>query len=241
MSDPAEPPSGAMTVSVLDATLARLRAAGVSSPLRKPVSPGDGPPHELDIWLDPTDVPRADEVLATSGFLRVRVGGHAPHRFYVGFSGGVWHKIDAKLSGRRSTPQRVRRILRRAPAGLRRFGPMIAVVGGDGVVRSRSIEQLRCAIPLGVHVLDVGRAGPLGRALAPVRAYARAWSGAIVLCLGPPGEYGLIRPDAVIAARAGGSADRLLTDISGEVFGTLASRLGRASPGRGRRPLRSDG
>lgn len=145
-----------------DDAMTRLQERGVSASLRKPSSCDGSRFCELDIWLEPGDVLKADEVLHMAGFHRIRVSGHAPHRFYIAFDGQVWHKVDAKLTGRAVAPASIRRILRHGPASTRRYGPVVAVLGPDAVYRQELLARLQRAIPLGVYVARTRRASLTG-------------------------------------------------------------------------------
>jgi hypothetical protein len=180
------------------AAISELIAADVGVRLRKPPSTGAGQ-RELDLWLEPRDRHRADVLLERSGFHHLRMLGYAPHRFYVTFRDGIWHKIDVKLTHRSPAPEVLRHLSRHLPAGVRRHGPVVAVVGADAEVRRRAIAELAASIPVRVYVArfngpaaeerDGGRvrgwAGCL-EGLRLARAYGEAWSGTPVLCDGYP-------------------------------------------------------
>jgi hypothetical protein len=182
------------------AAISELLAADVGVRLRKPPSAGAGR-RELDLWLEPRDRHRADVLLERSGFHHLRLLGYAPHRFYVTFRDGLWHKIDVKLAHRSRAPEVLRQLSRHLPAGVRRHGPVVAVVGADPEVRRRAIADLSGNIPLRVYVARfsgpaaderdggrvVRRTGFL-EGLRLARAFGEAWSGTPVLCDGyPPG------------------------------------------------------
>jgi thymidylate kinase len=162
--------------------MSSLAQAGVPVRLRKPCPPVDNGSCELDLWIDRADRRRVDETLEQAGFHRVRASGHAPHRFYVTFWDESWFKVDAKVIGARSTPPRLRRLVRRVPAHPRRAGSVIAFLGPDGAGKSTLIADLKRSIPLGVHVAYLGqrrRAGregtPSGRGVrASVRRHAQS-------------------------------------------------------------------
>jgi hypothetical protein len=180
------------------AAISELIAADVGVRLRKPPSTGAGR-RELDLWLEPRHRHRADLLLERSGFHHLRLLGYAPHRFYVTFRDGIWHKIDVKLTHRSPAPEVLRHLIRHLPAGVRRHGPVVAVVGADAEVRGRAIADLAGNIPLRVYVARfngpaaddrgggkiVRRAGFL-EGLRLARVYGEAWSGTPVLCDGYP-------------------------------------------------------
>lgn len=153
-------------MTTLDDALTALREASVPPRLRKP-QVTDAPGYqELDVWLEPSDVVRTERVLNRIGFHRVRVSGHAPHLFYVTFEEGLWLKIDGKLTKVCRVPRRFQRATRRRPAGWRRYGPVVAVLGPDGAGKSTLLRELQTRIPLGVHVAYLGgqRRSPRRRA-----------------------------------------------------------------------------
>jgi hypothetical protein len=191
--------------------LAALDRAGVPYRRRK-AGPDPKRQQEADIWLAREQIVAADEALASVEFRFVRAIGRGSHRFYVNFDGTRWTKIDAKflpgrssrsgfgpVAGWRASALRLWSALaRRLPIGLRRLGPLIAVVGCEGPQRRRAIEDWRVAIPIAVSVVDVNRnrtaaSEPVVPSLAEVvrriisvviPAYAAAWRGDIVVSLG---------------------------------------------------------
>jgi len=123
---------------------------------------------ELDIWLDPMAISAADEALARASFHRFRAPGQGRHRFYLACEEGRWFKIDAKLhEGGRPGPDRAElpgplermhgALARRRFAGLRRLGPVVAVLGPDGAGKTSVIAGLRGYIPVAVTALYLGR------------------------------------------------------------------------------------
>jgi thymidylate kinase len=223
---------------MLGSGLAALDAAGVPYRLRREEQ--DGEPEaspEIDICLAPSDRAASDAALGGAGFHRVEAPGHASHRFYVAFADGQWAKIDAKLSGApHRASARLRTVLaRRRPAGVRRKGPVIAVLGPDGAGKGTVISTLRHRIPLGVTVVYLGRPRRAGGHSSGTRADARvggdvrdlafvvwrfarmwrlllggytaAWRGHIVLCDRHPIEILAVRPRRT---RLAGAVERRL-------------------------------
>lgn len=227
---------GARTVRLAETALVALDEARIEYRLRKP--PGldamraDEP--ELDIWLSRSSEAAADIALGRAGFHRVVAPGHAGHRFYLGFDGEFWLKVDAKLepeggsrgAGRASGPWGA--LWRARPASLRRLGPVVAILGPDGVGKGSVITVLQHRLPIGATVVYFGRLGSRrahtasehDRRAGTVRecafvfrkyllswrrllvAYAAAWRGHVVLCDRHPLEVLAIQPTrAPLAAR----------------------------------------
>lgn len=227
--------------SGFQAALASLSQAGVAFTLRK-TTPGAELPKEgeLDIWLDPQSTHAADEALARTGFHRFPTPGQGRHRFYLSFEEGHWLKLDAKLTEADGVPShptallgrlgRVRHAMaRRRLAGLRRLGPVVAVLGPDGAGKGSVIAGLQRSIPVAVNTIYLGRTrtrsrpgrasgvrgrpGPLRDSAFVLRkairywkrllpAYLAAWRGHIVLCDRHPIEVLAIRPDRAKPAQA---------------------------------------
>jgi len=190
------------------------------------------PGSEVDILVDPAELRAAEAALLGEGFRRLDAPGHPHHRFYLGFDGGRWLKIDAKIArgsggaqvaaGRwRAAGHFLTALAQRRPLGLRRAGPLVAVLGPDGAGKGTVIEALKARIPLGVTVIYLGerRRRPTqperltaARRVSLVRecafvihralrfwaillgGYLAAWSGHIVLCDRHPIEGLAIRP-----------------------------------------------
>jgi thymidylate kinase len=196
---------------------AALAEAGVPFSFRKDMAAR----AEVDILLPRSYRREADEALVRAGFRRYRARGIGPHRFYLSCSGGEWLKLDAKLdAGGPTLPRPLRRVARRLPLSMRRTGPVVAVLGPDGVGKGTVIERLRRSIPVGVEVLYFGwrprkrrgnepaparQPGSLREAAFLVKGwlgslrkllggYAAAWRGAIVLCDRHPLEALAVRP-----------------------------------------------
>jgi thymidylate kinase len=148
--------------------MAQLRAAGMPPRLRKPRITSAPGYEELDLWIERSDVARTELALRRCGFHRVRVSGQAPHLFFVSFENGLWLKLDGKLTGTSHVPARFQRATRRRPAGRRRYGPVIAVLGPDGAGKSTLLQELERRIPLGVHLAYLGgkRRSPSHRVVA---------------------------------------------------------------------------
>lgn len=216
----------------LRAALATLDEARVPYAFRKD-SASDldpAPRRELDVLLARQDVPRADAALAQAGFRPLATPGHGGHRFYLAFSAGRWLKLDARLEDASPIPRGLRRLARRRPAGLRRLGPVVAVVGPDGAGKGTVIRRLAGEIPAEVKTLYLGwrkprpdaaprpprassSAGPLLESAFVLKGwlraaaillggYAAAWRGAIVLCDRHPLDALAVRPRGSTIARA---------------------------------------
>src|SRR6266550_6360645 len=56
------------------------------------------PGSEVDILIDPLELPDAERTLREQGFHRLDAPGCPRHRFYLAFDRGRWLKIDAKLA-----------------------------------------------------------------------------------------------------------------------------------------------
>jgi len=128
-----------------------------------PYTPGS----EVDILLDPSDLRAAEAALITQGFRRLDAPGHRHHRFYLGFDGGRWLKIDAKIArgtgGVRGAAGRWRAaghfltaLAQRRPLSIRRVGPVVALLGPDGAGKGTVIATLKARIPVGVTVIYLG-------------------------------------------------------------------------------------
>jgi thymidylate kinase len=209
-----------MAEAGLSAAFAALDAAGIEFAFRKGSARGHEPPPggEVDIALERSHLPSADAALTGAGFNVYSAPGHGAHRFYLAFSSGRWLKIDARLEG--GPPRSVRRVAARRPAGSRRLGPVVAVVGPDGAGKGTVIARLAEEIPVETKVLYLGwrkkdgvrrakernaRPGPLLEAAFVVKGWLRAvlillggygsaWRGAIVLCDRHPVEGLAVRP-----------------------------------------------
>jgi thymidylate kinase len=137
--------------------LRALDAAGVSTRLRKP--PEAGPAPEIDLWIDRPRLQRARSALAEVGFHPFRARGQGSHRFYLGFQGGRWLKIDAKIRAEGiglGLGRWADAAARRWPLGLRRLGPLVAIVGPDGAGKGTVIDGLHGRIPVAVRSVYLG-------------------------------------------------------------------------------------
>jgi thymidylate kinase len=234
--DAGSAPSG--SDGAFHAALLALTEAGIEFSLRKaaptPELPTEG---ELDIWLARAWIPAADRVLERVGFHHFTAPGQGAHRFYLSLDSGRWCKLDAKLAdeGGAEAPrpgflghsQRyLAGVTRHGPAGTRRLGPIVAVMGPDGAGKGSLIARLQRSIPVAVTSLYLGGRRPASRIgrdsgrqgnalrdsafvirkairswvrLAP--AYLVAWRGHIVLCDRHPIEVLAIRPRRAKLAR----------------------------------------
>lgn len=190
------------------------------------------PGAEVDILIDRLELPAAERALREQGFHRLDAPGSPRHRFYLAFDRGRWLKIDAKLargsggatpSGRRwgAVEHLLTALAQRRPLGVRRAGPVVALLGPDGAGKGTVIEALEARIPVGLSVIYLGerRKNPhrgersekerrvsalrecafvIYRAIRfwsiLLRGYRAAWSGHIVLCDRHPIEALAIRP-----------------------------------------------
>ncbi|MEA2312062.1 MAG: hypothetical protein QOE28_2030, partial [Solirubrobacteraceae bacterium] len=132
-------------------------------------------------------------VLASAGFRRLVSPGHRRHRFFLAFDGerARWLKIDVSLVparlewdleatdprslerfaayrvGTKSDPGALERawawVEQRRPLGVRRQGPIVAVLGPDGAGKGSVIAAVRREIPAGTKALYLGH-GEISRA-----------------------------------------------------------------------------
>ena len=125
------------------------------------------PGSEVDILIDPLELPDAERALREQGFHRLDAPGCPRHRFYLAFDRGRWLKIDAKLargsgvttrSGRpwKAAEHLATALAQRRPLGVRRAGPVVALLGPDGAGKGTVIEALKARIPAGVTVIYLG-------------------------------------------------------------------------------------
>lgn len=144
------------------------------------------PGGDVDILVAAADYARAAPVLEAAGFHRLRAPGHRGHRFHLAFdrARGRWLKLDITLvpdrlgwdlrarddtslrrfashpSGATASPRLPERAWsafgRRRPAGLRRPGPVVAVLGPDGAGKGTVIAALRREIPATVTARYLG-------------------------------------------------------------------------------------
>jgi thymidylate kinase len=152
-----------------------LRQPGIVFSLRKATADAELPMEgELDIWLDPRSIPAADAALARAGFHYFSAPGQGRHRFYLSFEEGRWFKLDAKLrkedgsetdrAGLAGPRERLRaRLGRRRLAGIRRRGPVVAVLGPDGAGKGSVVASLQRSIPVAVTAVYLG----FGRSRSP--------------------------------------------------------------------------
>ncbi len=128
-----------------------------------PYAPG----AEVDILIDRHELRAAEHALREQGFHRLDAPGSPRHRFYVAFDRGRWLKIDAKLargssgttlSGRRwgAAEHLLTALAQRRPLGVRRAGPVVALLGPDGAGKGTVIEALEARIPVGLTVIYLG-------------------------------------------------------------------------------------
>jgi len=125
------------------------------------------PGAEVDILIDRLELRAADRALREQGFHHLDAPGSPRHRFYLAFDRGRWLKIDAKLAGGSGGTTRSGRhwgtaehlltaLAQRRPLGVRRAGPVVALLGPDGAGKGTVIEALRARIPAGVSVIYLG-------------------------------------------------------------------------------------
>lgn len=158
--------------------LSALREAGVDVRPRRSDGLVEDARGEVDVWLPRDAARRADQVLAACGFNHFAAPGHARHRFYLAWDDQAWVKLDAKLEPLERSGRWRTRLARRAPAGLRRLGPIVAFLGPDGAGKSTVIAGLEQSLPVATSVVYLGvtsrtSKGPATRARHPGRARSR--------------------------------------------------------------------
>ncbi|TME80752.1 MAG: hypothetical protein E6I43_13050 [Chloroflexi bacterium] len=125
------------------------------------------PGSEVDILIDPLELRDAERALREQGFHRLDAPGCPRHRFYLAFDRGRWLKIDAKLARGSGVTTRSGRpwtaaehlataLAQRRPLGLRRAGPVVALLGPDGAGKGTVIAGLQDRIPAGLTVIYLG-------------------------------------------------------------------------------------
>ena len=166
------------------------------------------PGGDVDILVGARDAAAAERVLEAHGFRRLAAPGHRRHRFFLAFdhARGRWLKIDVALVpvrfgwdlsardarslerfaryrvGTKANPGALERVWsraqRRRPLGLRRRGPVVAVLGPDGAGKGSVIAALRREIPVGLTPLYFGHGGESQQEYAsrPARGPGRAAS-----------------------------------------------------------------
>jgi thymidylate kinase len=217
-------------VTAVDRALRSLDQAGIAHAFRRATGPEPDASGEVDLAMAEADVARAEPLFRSAGLQPFAAPGHEGHRFFLAFEEGRWLKVDVKTGDGRSG-----RVAGWRPAGRRRLGPVIAVLGPDGSGKGTVIEELSRRVPVGVTTVYLGRrTGPSTatfevkrgtihrrpvreslfvvvkavRAWAKLRGgYAAAWRGHIVLCDRHPIEVLAIRPDR---ARFAASLERFL-------------------------------
>lgn len=186
---------------MIRAALDALAGAGVPYALRG-AQPLDGPPPggDVDVLVAARHARRAGRALRGAGFHRLAVAGHAGHRFHLALdtATGRWVKLDLNLVPRRlgwdlaardaaslrrhagyragAGRGRTRAALtRRLPAGLRRRGPVVAILGPDGAGKGSVVARLRDEIPIAVYAVYLGEGeSAAGYGRAPSDAARRA-------------------------------------------------------------------
>ncbi|MDQ4142746.1 MAG: hypothetical protein M3198_03225 [Actinomycetota bacterium] len=182
---------------------------------------------EIDLAVERSEMKKVHCALTGAGFFHLQAPGHLDHHFYVTARDGLWLKVDLKTPAGAASAGFLGRLRRslgmRRPVGLRRAGPVVAIVGPDGAGKGSLIDLLRARLPLGVAVVYFGapkKAGsPRAEATPPpeespnplrecawivlrwgkawrrlLGAYARAWRGSVVLCDRYPVEVLATRP-----------------------------------------------
>lgn len=162
---------------MIDNALEALRRAGIDFAFRKGPRTDAELPHggEVDLEMRSSDIGRAERALAGVGFFSLRARGHFNHRFFLGYDGGRWIKLDVKTRakppalGSESGAGRVSRALaRRIPLSLHRSGPVIALLGPDGAGKGSVSAALQERVPvaLAITYFGSGGSGPTGAAAA---------------------------------------------------------------------------
>jgi thymidylate kinase len=218
-------------VTAIDRAVEALEAAGIPYSFRRATGAEPDDAGEVDLAMTEADVARAEPLLASAGLHAFVAPGHEGHRFFLAFEDGRWWKLDVKTGDATSSS----RLSRRAPAGRRRLGLVVAILGPDGSGKGTVIDELARRIPVGVTTIYLGRrkgsssspstAESTTTAPRPLResafvvakamrawrkllgGYVAAWRGHIVLCDRHPIEVLAIRPDR---SRFAASLERFL-------------------------------
>jgi thymidylate kinase len=194
-------------VSSFESALEALRRAGIPFALRRDGTATDPFPTEgeLDVTMSQADAARADDPLQAAGFNAFSAPGNEGHRFWLSMDGGRWRKLDAKLKDGSAARKGTLASLR--PAGRRRMGPVVAVLGPDGAGKGTLIAALTEGIPVGVRAVYLGmdrepeRRSPAGRDRHPERGHRGSRHGSVreILGLG----YRVLRAWAMLAPAYG--------------------------------------
>ena len=182
---------------MISEALEALREQGVDFTFRKGPRSDDELPQggEIDLAVERHDLDALHRALVGAGLFHLAAPGHLDHHFYLACEEGRWLKVDVKTPSRGSGGLR-RRLARslglRRPVGLRRAGPIVAVVGPDGAGKGSVIAALRDRIPLGVVVLYFG---------APKKASTRQAAAAASEAASRPGEPNPAREAAWVVLR----------------------------------------
>jgi thymidylate kinase len=223
-------------VTAIDRAVVALDAARIPYAFRRSTGAEPDASGEVDLTMTEADVVRAEPLFRSAGLHFFAAPGHEGHRFFLAFDEGRWLKLDVKTADS-GTPGdgTSARLARRRPAGRRRLGPVVAILGPDGSGKGTIIDELTRSIPVGVTTVYLGRrrsssgspstadstwtaprplresAFVVAKALRAwrklLRGYAAAWRGHIVLCDRHPIEVLAIRPDR---SRFAASLERFL-------------------------------
>lgn len=176
--------------------------------------------HEIDLWAEPSELPRLSDALTRLEFEPFRSARQDDHRFFMWAAEGHWVKVDVKL--RESAGSHVGRdVLWLAQ---KRRGLVVALLGADGAGKSTAAACIQSSMPIDVKLRYLGirtrRSGAAGGdvsarqvespTVSPVRQLAglvkwllltcaAVWSielaarrGSVVVCDRHPIEAGLL-------------------------------------------------
>lgn len=142
---------------------------------------------EIDLSVPERALEALEAAMHEAGFRRLLARGQGAHRFYLAQERGRWTKFDVKPPrlGRARLPRwaaaAAAALARRAPAGRRRLGPVVAVLGPDGAGKGTLVASLAARIPVAVSPVYMGRGAGSGVPFTrrPIEAEPRRRPGAL--------------------------------------------------------------